>query len=817
MSLLAKVAVAAAPYAIDKPYDYLVPEALASGAAPGVRVMAPFGRGNRPTEGIILRTGEGEAPPRCKALSSLLDPEPVLDADGIALASFLRQRCFCTMYEAVRAILPAGLWFRRTEKCALAPGLSQEEARERAGQVRGAQALLSALFARGGCAEMAELRAEAGGSADTAAQALAKRGILTVETGAKRRLQDRTHRLAELAVPAEEALAEAERRERRAPMRAAVLRLLVAAGRISLHELCYQTGASPRTVEALVKAGFVLFTEEEVFRIPELRDLPAAAPITLNDEQQRVFQHLLPRLDTREPAAALLEGVTGSGKTEVYLRLVEECLRRGRSAMVLVPEIILTPGMMRRFAAHFGERVILLHSALRLSERYDQWKRIRQGERFVVLGTRSAVFSPLRDLGLVILDEEQDASYQSETVPCYHTRDVAKFLCARNGALLLLGSATPAIESAYAARQGVYQHEILRSRYNRRALPQVEIADLREEVRRGNPGSLSAPLRRELERNLESGEQSILFLNRRGSSRMLLCGECGEAPQCPRCSVPLTYHSANGRLMCHYCGHSERAVERCPACGGVMKHVGVGTQRVEEELRETFPGVEILRMDADSAAGNHEAMLHRFETERIPILLGTQMVAKGLDFENVTLVGVLGADLSLYVDQFRAAERTFSLLTQVVGRAGRGDKLGRAVIQTYTPSSEVIRAAAEQDYERFYESEIRLRRVRRCPPFADLLLLTLSGLDEGAVLRGAVALREGLLPRLRRLQGEAELLGPAPHPVLRVNNRFRYRLTVVGKADKHLRAAVADALRDFARQGQYRGVSVFADCNPMDT
>ena len=280
MSLLAKVAVAAAPYGIDKPYDYRVPEELEGKVLPGVRVMAPFGRGNRPTEGIILRTGEGEAPPRCKALSSLLDPEPVLDAEGIALASFLRQRCFCTMYEAVRAILPAGLWFRRTEKCALAPGLSREEARERAGQVRGAQALLSALFARGGCAEMAELRAEVGGSADTAAQALAKRGILTVETGAKRRLQDRTHRLAELAVPAEEALAEAERRERRAPMRAVVLRLLVAAGRISLHELCYQTGASPRTVEALAKAGFVLFTEEEVFRIPELRDLPAAAPIT---------------------------------------------------------------------------------------------------------------------------------------------------------------------------------------------------------------------------------------------------------------------------------------------------------------------------------------------------------------------------------------------------------------------------------------------------------------------------------------------------------------------------------------------------------
>ena len=815
MTLLAKAAVAAAPYGIDKPYDYRVPAELRDKVLPGIRVMVPFGRGNRLSEAMVLLCAEGEPPAGCKAIASVLDEAPVLTEDGIALASFLRQRCYCTMYEAVRTVLPAGLWFRRTERCALAEGLTWEEALAKAGKTPLGRELLHALSSHGGSADLAELRQEMGEGAAAAAAALRRKGILTLETGARRRLQDKTHRLAELSVPAEEAEAEARRRERKSPLRAAVLRFLVTAGKTSLHELCYQTGASPRTVEALAKAGYVSLTEEEVFRVPELQNLPPEAPITLNEEQQRAFARLLPHLDTRKPAAALLEGVTGSGKTEVYLRLVRECLDRGRSAMVLVPEIILTPGMMRRFASHFGESVVMLHSALRMSERYDQWKRLRQGGPWVVLGTRSAVFSPLQDLGLLILDEEQDGSYQSETVPCYHTRDVAKFLCARKGALLLLGSATPAIESAYAARQGVYQHEILRNRFNRRSLPRVEIADLRQEVRSGNPGSLSAPLRRELERNLENGEQSILFLNRRGSSRMLLCGECGEAPQCPRCSVPLTYHSANGRLMCHYCGHSERAVERCPVCGGIMKHVGVGTQRVEEELRETFPGVSILRMDADSAAGNHEALLREFESQRIPILLGTQMVAKGLDFENVTLVGVLGADLSLYVDHYRAAERTFSLLTQVVGRAGRGSREGRAVIQTYTPSSEVIRAAAEQDYARFYESEIRLRQVRRCPPFADLTLLTLSGLDEAVVLRGAVWLRQAVLDRVRTIP-EVEVLGPAPHPVLRVNNRFRYRLTVVGRAEKPLRAAISDAMRDFARQRQYRDVSCFAGCNPMD-
>ncbi|MDY4964953.1 MAG: primosomal protein N', partial [Dysosmobacter sp.] len=526
MTLLAKTAVAAAPYGIDKPYDYRVPEELEGKVLPGVRVMVPFGRGNRLSEAVVLLMMEGEAPRGSKTIASVLDESPVLTEDGVALASFLRQRCYCTMFEAVRTILPAGLWFRRTERCALVEGLDEAEAIQKAGKTPLGAELVRALTARGGGADLAELQRELGEGVDAAAAALRKKGVLTVEAGAKRRLQDKTHRLAELDCPAEEAEAEAERRERKSPGRAAVLRFLLTAGKTSLHELCYQTGASPRTVEALAKAGLIRLTEEEVFRVPEPADLPPAAPITLNEEQRRAYDHLLPHLDTRKPAAALLEGVTGSGKTEVYLQLVQACLDRGRSAMVLVPEIILTPGMMRRFAAYFGSKVVMLHSALRMSERYDQWKRLRQGGPWVVLGTRSAVFSPLSDLGLLILDEEQDGSYQSETVPCYHTRDVAKFLCARQGALLLLGSATPAIESAYAARQGVYQHELLRNRYNQRSLPQVEIADLRQEIRNGNPGSLSAPLRRELERNLESGEQSILFLNRRGSSRMLLCGEC---------------------------------------------------------------------------------------------------------------------------------------------------------------------------------------------------------------------------------------------------------------------------------------------------
>ena len=454
----------------------------------------------------------------------------------------------------------------------------------------------------------------------------------------------------------------------------------------------------------------------------------------------------------------------------------------------------------------------MFHSGLRMTERYDQWKRVRRGEVKVVLGTRSAIFAPLRNLGVIILDEEQEGSYHSENPPRYHTRDVAKYLCARDKALLVLGSATPSIETAWAAEEGQYHKALLRRRYNEQNLPQVLIADLRQEIKAGNPGLIGAELRRELERNLEAGEQSILFLNRRGSSRMLLCGECGHVPECPRCSAPLTYHSANGRLMCHHCGHSQRGFDACPACGGMMKRVGAGTQKVEEELAGLFPGAGILRMDADTTAGGHEKLLRRFERERIPILLGTQMVAKGLDFENVTLVGVLAADLSLYLEHYRAAERTFSLLTQVVGRAGRGGKSGRAVIQTYTPENDVIQCAAQQDYGRFFENEIRMRRLRRLPPFADLFTITVSGAEEGAVLRAAIAVRDTL--RLRF--GDSEVLGPAPAPVLKVNNRYRYRCLLTGKNDKETREEIGGLMRAFAGNGANRGFNIFAECNAAE-
>ena len=814
---MVKVAVSAAPYSIDKPYSYLVPESLAAAAVPGVRVMVPFGRGNKESEGLILARVQEPKLPGSKAIRQILDSEPVLDKAGIDLALWMRGRYFCTVFEAVKTILPAGLWYGLREIWSLA--MEPETARSAAMGIPGAWQVLDLLEKQGGKADIRVLRDALGDGAEKPLKAMKKAEILTCETDAKRKIADKSHRMVELAVNTEDAYALTEPKRRSAPARYEVVNFLATAGRTPAAEVSYYTGASARTLKAMEKAGLIAFSEEEELRVPSLDDVEPGPEIVLNEEQQRAFEEILDRVQAAKPSVTLLHGVTGSGKTQVYLRLVQETLALGKTAMVLVPEIVLTPQMMRKFSSYFGSRVAMLHSSLKMTERYDQWKRIRRGEVDVVLGTRSALFAPLKNLGLIIMDEEQEGSYQSENVPRYDAREVAKYLCVREKAALVFGSATPTVETAWAAEQGSYQKALLRRRYNENALPEVLIADLRQEILNGNPGLISTPLRQELEKNLAAGEQSILFLNRRGSSRMLLCGECGYVPQCPRCSTAMTYHSANGRLMCHYCGHSEPAADTCPECGGWMKHVGAGTQKVEEELRELFPEAGILRMDADTTAGGHEEILQTFERERVPILLGTQMVAKGLDFENVTLVGVLSADISLYVDNYRAAERTFSLLTQVVGRAGRGGKTGRAVIQTYTPGNDVIRCAARQDYDAFYESEIRMRRLRRYPPFADLFTVTVSGTEEGRVLRAAVSVRETLRQLCRRPElaaGEPEVLGPAPAPVVKVNNRFRYRCTLVGKNDKATREMLAWLQKDFAKDSTNRGMNLFVDHNAAD-
>ena len=805
MPIVAKLAVQAATYAIDKAYDYLLPDEL-SGRV-GCRVLVPFGRGNRLSEGVILSLHQEVPAKPLKAVRSLLDDEPVVTEKELRLALWMSRRYFCTFYDALRTILPAAVWYRYREIWSLRQPVLMPDAPER-------EQAVARLLQDGPLAED-KLCQALGDDIPPLLRRMEKAGTLTHTAEQQKKVRDKVVAFASLCGPAEQAADLAGRSSKRGE----VVSFLARNGETALHDLRYFTGAAKKTVDDLCRLGAVSLREQEEYRISEKQYAVKATDITLNDEQQRVCDALLAQIDRGEAGVTLLLGVTGSGKTMVYIRLAQLLLERGKSVMILVPEIALTPQMMARFTAYFGDRVALLHSGLRMTERYDQYKRIRRGEARIVLGTRSAVFAPLVELGLIIMDEEQEGSYESENAPCYHARDVAKYRCAQEGARLLLGSATPTVETAWHAERGDYGLLELRQRFNRQALPRVIVADLRHELRQGRSTVISQPLYDELQRNMAAGEQSILFLNRRGSSRQLLCPQCSYVPECPRCSVYLTYHSANDRLMCHYCGFSQPAPERCPDCGGALKHIGFGTQRVEEELHELFPGTEVLRMDADTVSAGHEALLRQFEERRVPILLGTQMVAKGLDFENVTLVGVLSADLSLYVDHYRAAERTFNLLTQVVGRAGRGAKEGRAVIQTYTPENDVIQAAAAQDYERFYRSEIQLRRLRRDPPFADQFIITVSGGEEDDVRRAVGLLRSGLDAAVKKPPYDdmgLELIGPAPAPVVRVNGSYRYRLLLLGENNAQVRGLLSSFMRAFAQRAENRRLHIRVDCDLMD-
>jgi len=816
--LVAKVALAAATYAIDKPYDYLVPEKLRNRAAVGMRVIVPFGKGNRRSEGLILSLTQDIKFERMKSILTLLDEEPVMDDQSIRLAIWMRDRWFCTLYDAIKAILPSGLWFSLQDTYRIKENINKEEAYLAAAENVGCTRLLDFLYSSGGCAELRQIQAALGDfDFSSSLKYLIKQEILTVDTTAVRGVGDKLIEFASLAVPVEEALAVTSPRKKAAPLRHAVVAFLASSGTASVQELCYYTGASRVTIRSLAKSGILALKKEEIFRRPSFETLPPAKPIVLTKAQQAAFLSLMDMVSAGEPAAALLYGVTGSGKTQVYIRLIEEMLQRGKSAIVLVPEISLTPQLMRLFSSHFGDTVAVLHSSLRTGERYDEWKRIRSGAARVVLGTRSAVFAPCRNLGVIIVDEEQEHTYKSENNPRYDARDIAKYRCVQSGSILLFGSATPSVETMYGTQTGALRKLTLPQRYNEQALPEVVIVDMRKELRAGNAGSISSILKDELSLNLQSGQQSILYLNRRGSSPMVLCVDCGAVPACPRCSVRLTYHSANNRLMCHYCGHSEPLPPICPECGGEFSFIGAGTQRVQEELEKLFPGIEILRMDADTinASCSHEAILTRFERNKVPILLGTQMVTKGLNFDNVTLVGVIAADLSLYLDDYRSGERTFSLLTQVVGRAGRGEKTGRAVIQTFTPKNEVILAAARQDYDGFYRSEVELRRQLGCPPFLDFFVLTVTGMEENEVYRAGLRLRAQLEQSLSAFQGfQYRLLGPAPAPVVKVNNYFRYRLTLGCRNTKQMRSLISGILVEFAKDRKNRTVSAYADLNP---
>ncbi len=814
--MIARVALSGAVFSIDKLYDYLVPTKLEGDAAPGKRVSVPFSKGNRRQEGMVFALADQSDVRKLKPIDAFLDDTPILDPESLKLAGWIRQRCFCTYYDAIKAMLPAGIWLKADEVCSLCNPADKESAYAAASGDPDAEALLDVLYSFDGSCSMNVVRSALGSDAAAVVEKLTEAGVLQQSAELKKAVNDRTATLASLTVSAEEALDLSKRKKKSAPQQSELLRLLSELGETGTKELCYFTGAKMNSIRLLEKAGLISLRQQEVFRRPDYTADEKPRITQLNGEQQKAYEGLRELLREGKASASLLYGVTGSGKTAVYIQLIRDVLNAGRQSLVLVPEISLTPQLVSVFYSHFGDRVAVLHSSLTVAQRYDEWKRIRNGLVDVAVGTRSAVFAPFHNLGLIILDEEQENTYQSGNSPRYHAREVAKYRCVQHNAMLLLGSATPSVESMYEANRGVYHLFCLRGRYNTRPLPQVIIADMKRELGKGS-GSIGTILRRELEENFDRGEQSILFLNRRGTSSLVHCPECGYVYSCPSCSVKLTYHAANGRFMCHFCGHSQPMEKRCPACGGILSFGGLGTQRIEEELRELYPEHEVLRMDTDtvSAAHPHEELLKKFEQERIPILIGTQMVTKGLNFENVTLVGVLSADQSLYASDYRAQERTFSLITQVVGRAGRGSLNGRAVIQTYTPDSEVIRCAARQDYDAFYASEIQTRQLLKVPPIRALYAITVTGSDEALALRCVTELKNALKNAVRDWQ-DTRILGPAPAGVLRVNDRFRYRIMLSCVPCKEARILISAALRQYSADKRYRNLVLYGDVDPLE-
>ena len=810
-TLVARVAVAAAVYSIDRPYDYSVPAAWRETIREGHRVMVPFGAGNRKTEGIVLELQEEEASRQLKAIAHVFDDEVVLQPQQKALALWMCRRYFCTFFQAANALFPPGVWNRKAET--YLPGELSDE-----GLPPKKLRIMTALRQAGKPLTAGELKKllQPEDIKKELSQ-LVKSGHVTVQQQFQQNVREKKITMLRLTLPLEQALGQIgkgvmkERREK-------VLRVIHQAGQLPEKEVCYLTGMGTALIRRLVTLGILTAESVQVSRMPKLLKTETPEPISLNEQQQAAFLRLQQLQESGKPQAALLYGVTGSGKTQVYIRLIQHTLEQGKNAILLVPEIALTPQMLKKFRLYVRVQVAVMHSGLTATQRYDEYCRIQSGKARVVIGTRTAVFSPLDNLGCIIIDEEQEPTYKSESDPRYHAREVAKYRAAQDHCLLLLGSATPSVESYHAAKAGKYHLLSLPQRYQNVPLPTTVLADMRGQLREGDPSRISRQLLEELQLNLSRGEQSILFINRRGSARMAACVDCGHIPTCENCSVALTYHSRNGRLMCHHCGFSQPMPETCPECGGAhLKLIGSGTQSIEDELQELLPEARILRMDADTTEGrvSHEKLLDSFAKGKADILLGTQMVAKGLDFDNVTLVGVLEADLSLYCGDYHATERTFSLLAQVVGRAGRRTRPGRAVIQTYTPEHPVIQAAASQDYDAFYEQEILMRQALKAPPFADQFVFRFGGTDEHTVQQAAQAFAKALAAQLPQTPDvEPAVLGPVPAPIAKLNKRYFYIVSFRGRATNNSRALVSRMLAAYDRWPGSRSLTVSADIDP---
>lgn len=811
MPFIAETAVSGTAYSFDMLFSYAVPPHMVGPAKAGCRVLVPFGRGNKRRIGVIMRISEGDVS-GLKSLVSLADDEPVIPDELLRLAFYLREQTYCTYFDAVRTMLPPAMSVRTKETFSIVRKFN-----DYASLTAESAELLDNLRSIPDSRTLNEvLENYIIDNGRRIPDELCDAGALASDNVFRQSVGDASVRMVRLT---EEYLSSPES-FKLTPKQKKTADFLSEYGAAAVREAAYMCGVSDSVIRRLAANGAAAEFDMEVLRHVDDSADERRSPdeIVLSDEQQKVHDAVLSAIFEKKPSAFLLHGVTGSGKTSVFEKLISDTIKLGRQAVLLIPEIGLTPQILRRFRGLFGERVAVIHSGLTQGQRLDEYKRIKRGDADIVIGTRSAVFAPLSDIGIIIIDEEGERSYKSDSSPRYFTHDIAKQRCAFHKATLLLASATPSVESYYLAQKGVYKLLEMKQRYSTAPLPDVSIIDMNTEREDGNKTEFSRRLAEEINLNLQNGEQTILLLNRRGYHTMISCCDCYQPVYCPNCSVPLTYHKKNDKLMCHYCGFVSDTVKKCPSCGSEhLRSMGFGTQKLEEEISVFFPSARVLRMDADTTFSrcSYEKNFSDFRNGEYDIMIGTQMIGKGLDFPNVTLVGVMSVDKALYAGDFRSYERTFSLITQVVGRGGRGSKNGRAVLQTFMPEHYIMNLAAAQDYVGFYNEEIAIRRAMIFPPVCDMAILCFSGNDEKSVKTGADEVIALMNDMLRQLQPRSpvRVLGPVKCSYGRINGKFRYRIIMKCKNNAEIRGFISSLLRRSAELKGMKGVSLYADIN----
>ncbi len=810
---VAKIAVSCAYYGFDSEYSYSVPENLTPYINDGVRVVVPFGKGNKKTIGFVIRTYEAaEYNGALKPVESVVDEKSLVTPEMMKIILWLKENTFCTYFDAYKTVVPTGFSYRIDLHYNLVNTYIDET--ELSDEERGIIAFMRNSSSQREIDKYLSLTGNT--KRKKALESLIDRGYIELSDTLKRRVGDDNIKMIELSSD----YLDGNTNATLTPKQSLIVKLLEEVGCASEKEIRYMTNCTGDIIKRLEGKNVLRSFKSEHFRnvfgeaekslMPEL--------VELSEQQQCVYDGISKLIDSNTPCGALLYGVTGSGKTLVYIKLIDKVLKSGKTAILLVPEISLTPQLLSRFRSYFGETIAVLHSSLSLGQRTDEFKRILSGSARIVIGTRSAVFAPLRNIGVIILDEEGEQTYKSDSSPRYHARDVAIQRCGHNNCTLLLASATPSLECFYYAKTKRFHLFEMKSRYKDSELPHVKIVDMQKEAASGNDGLLSSELIHAIKDRLSKGEQTILLLNRRGFTTTVSCLSCSTAISCPNCSIPLTYHKKNDHLMCHYCGYTMKFDGHCPQChGDKLKMSGVGTQRVEDEVIRLFPDARVLRMDADTTSSrySYEENFTAFEKGEYDIMLGTQMIAKGLDFPNVTLVGVVSLDRSLFTGDYKSYERTFSLLTQVAGRSGRGDKPGEAYIQTFVPDHYVLELASKQDYEGFYEQEIALRQALMYPPFCDMCVIGLSSQMESSCIAASEWVTNTLSRYIKsnKISFPLRAIGPAPCAIEMINNRYRYRLILKTRNCKEFRGMIKDMLYKFYKNKDLSNVRIFADIN----